>query len=334
MLRSRSVRLFAAVTLSVALASGCAEWEGPRMRTAEAPAFTAAGIDEANGGIRVTTYQAERPGQVQLLQEPSYRSQTFTSLQDAAWPWERKQAPDWIVIGQAWVERHGFSSVWASQLHRIGVNRGRAPQVAVVGGTAEQYLNRRETADLGFQSVQQLGLADYTTWSVDGRISHEADVVLPFLEQSSSGQGVSVQALVFKKQQRVGLLTPSETQLLACLQGARKLPELTLPSHPGKLESVSCQSTISSNGDLQQPKLRIRLHITSSGQEVPVQALRQEVQHLLGWLQDKQADPLRLGDSMRRQHRGYWSDERWREVYAKAPIEVEVATTYQGGIGK
>lgn len=334
----------AVLTAALLLSSGCSAGSNLRLHAAEGRPDTAAGIDEVSGVVRVTTYGVQpEQGQVQLLEHQTVRSQTYTSLQEAAYPWERTNPPDLIVIGADWVKRHGYSSSWAGQLHRIGIKQGRQPQVLVVEGPAEQFLRQEDSVRRAMDSLAQLRFSGVMRWSQDGYVPYEADLVLPYLAASSGEAPVSVQALVFKKQQLAVSLSPQESSLLACLQGVGELAQLPVlhdAAPENQLGPVSCHTEVSGNGELKHPKLRIKLKLGVHGDRLQgkdvrslEQSIREDALSLLRRLQEKQVDPLRLGETIRTRYLGYWSDERWRKAYAHADVDVQAVITKLGGAG-
>jgi hypothetical protein len=332
----------AALAVMLLLMAGCQAGGGVRLHAAEQVPFTAAGIDEAGGVVRVTTFGAPTAGQVQLLEQGALRSQTYTSLQEAAYPWERTELPGMIVLGEEWVQRHGYSSSWAGQLHRMGIKLGRQPQVMVVKGSAEQFLQQPKAVIVAKQLLEQTRFSGVMKWSQDGHVPYEADLILPYLAVSSGAESVSVQAVVFKKQQLAVMLSPEESQLLACLQGVGKVPQLSVmhDAAPRQLGPVSCRTEVSGNGELKHPKLRIRLTLAPQREQVQAMdktgwehSIQTDAAALLTKLQDKQVDPLRLGETIRLQYRGYWSDDRWRKAYAHADVDIQAAITKSGGAG-
>ncbi len=348
--RAVSLSLAAACLLPVA---GCVRLTDaePRALQTEEARLVAAGIDEGRGGLRVTTGYGP-PGSGRPLRPYSNdgpRTQSFVSFQAAAYRWERQRPPELVAIGEAWARSHGFPASWTRQIRMLGVKQGRRPLVAVVEGTAERFVGSPDAMTGGIARLREGG------WTADplrfAGSAYEDDVVLPYLPASSAeadnltnGSGVSIRALVFKKQELAAELTAAQSNLLACMMGGYGLPKLewsssetTFATDSPLLRNITCRAEIASNGDLKQPRLNLVMRVAASPGGPPVSAdswasnLRRQGTELIRLFQGLRSDPLRLGESVRQQYPGVWNQDRWRDALTRARIDLQVRVTFDGG---
>lgn len=347
------LRLLLPVIACLVAATGCRASDNESMRPLpyEGARLTMAGVDDGSGGLRVTTsehFTRLAGGKLQTYAAAEPRSQSFATFADAAWQWEQKASPQFIAVGEAWVRTHGFPASWAKQLQRLGVRQGRKPLLAVVEGSAERWVRSPGGAEGGMALLGQSGWALDTLGAYDSRYGD--DLVLPYLPAealSRSGEGsrkTTPQALLFKNQKLVTVLSAGQSELLSCLRGS-DLPRLVWPgtdqaeSAAGRsttLRQVSCRADIAANGDLKQPKLRVVLTVSalSDGRSTAGQwkeRLKQQGAELIRSLQELRTDPLRLGEAVRKQYSGLWTQERWREALSRAEIKLDVDVNLHGG---
>ncbi|MCZ8513300.1 hypothetical protein O9H85_12865 [Paenibacillus filicis] len=328
--------LLSVVLLAAALAGCAGGGSDVRPYAADAP-LLAAGVDEGPGGLRVSTLHSREAGRLQAYSSGGeLRARSFASFSDAAWTWQRQEPPQLLVIGEAWVREHGFPASWARQLYRAGLSRGGWPQVAVVQGTAERFLGTPDGPSKGYCLLQQAGGGKDPFRG--GSLAYEEDLVLPYL--SLQPTVASPGAVLFKKQQLAGFLTPRQRELLSCLQGTGEPMQLALQESAGPVMTQAvCRTRISGNGDLKHPVLRMRLAVAEHethrvpGADASVWAgkLRRDSLDLLRLLQEKQTDPLHLSEAIRPLYRGLWTPDRWREAFARADIRLDVHVQFTGG---
>ncbi|MEK8131300.1 Ger(x)C family spore germination C-terminal domain-containing protein [Paenibacillus filicis] len=350
--RSRKRVLIGLVVLIAWGSAGCTEG-GPGERSLsinlDGRELAMAGIDEGPGGIRVTALRAAsaRPGSgIRMLAAGTVDSRSFVSLADASAPWRNQQPPRLVVIGESWVARHGFPASWAAELRRLGLRGGTPPAVAVVEGAAEDFIRRPDAGMIGSYTVERHGMVRDSLR--EARTDYEADQALPLfpagLSMTADGKNspVSVQTILFKKQELVGRLTAEETIVLACLRGGDmrqdSLYAAGADADTGAVtwQAVSCRTGVAANGDWKRPRLKISLHVKGRytappGSDKPVAALYQErlkgqAIALIGRLQQLGVDPLRWGEATRAQFPGYWSADRWRSSWTRADIEWNIDT--------
>ncbi|CAG7630712.1 hypothetical protein PAESOLCIP111_03221 [Paenibacillus solanacearum] len=332
--------------------AGCASYDGgmPRAMSEESGVMTVVGVDAGAGGMHMTAAETLPAGSADRLQAygtPSVRTQSFVSLADAIWQWERKGAPQLIVIGEEWIRLHGFASAWANQIARLGFKDGRKPLLAVTEGAAEHLVRSGAAAH---SSAVLLRQADWTASPLRSRsASYEEDLVLPYLPISRGLGGeaaATVQAALFKKGQLAGMLSPQQSAMLSCLRGVANLPALswsTSAANNGtaELKRVSCRSDVRGNGSLSSPVVRIDVAVrgesvtsrpASAAQiESAARALEASFAALVRELQERRVDPLHAGDSFRRQYAGVWSPDRWRDALARADVRLTVKLNPIGG---
>lgn len=366
--RSRQVRLLLpAALLLIWACAGCGGLGDAVYRQQEAAGgtVTLAGVDEGPGGLRLTSRQAPAGQTMQANAWMSVEARSFVSLADAATGWKQKDPPQVVVIGEAWARNHGVPAAWLEEFRRIGIYQGSKPVVAVVEGTAEAFV-RRPDAGLVSRIVleRQAGVRDSLR---EVRAEYESDLALPFLALAYSGTPLSAEGnrmdseslvswrtMLFKNQQLAATLPPQQSRLLACLRGGSQLPdplgaeeaqaalEPTAGSGSSILQSVSCRTSVAANGDLQQPRLRIALHVDglaapdSAAGAKAAPAYEREVymrtQALIERLQRLETDPLNWGEAVRSQYPGFWTSDRWRSSFAKANIQLEVDVHIRGGV--
>ncbi|MBP1156632.1 MULTISPECIES: Ger(x)C family spore germination C-terminal domain-containing protein [unclassified Paenibacillus] len=325
--------------------------KGMRPLEYEGVQLTVSGVDEGPGGLRVTTsehFTRSAEGKLQAYAVAEPRVQSFVSFADAAWQWHQKAPPQLVAIGEVWARAHGFPVSWAKQLQKLGVKQGRKPLVAVVEGSAEQWVRRPGAPEGGITLLSQAG------WTGDPLRSfnygYGDDVVLPYLsaaavlQRNEGGISNAPQAVVFRNQELVATLSSDQSEWLSCLRGG-DLPRLAWPAKVSadfasgrspELHQVSCSTDIASNGDLKHPRLRISLAIEgrSSGQASADQweeEMSLQGTELIHSLQELRTDPLRLGEIVRQQYSGIWTQERWREALVRADVTLDVDVTLRGG---
>lgn len=333
--------------------TGCKASHDDAMRPLqyEGAQLTMAGVDDGPGGIRVTTSEhltRSAGGKLQAYAVAEPRSQSFATFADAAWQWEQKAPPKFVAIGEAWARTHGFPASWAKQMQRLGVKQGRKPLLAVVEGSAEQWVRSPHGAEGGMELLSE------SVWAADSLRSFDYgygnDLVLPYLSSdalsrwSEGGKTLAPQAMLFKNQELVTMLSSGQSELLSCLRGG-DLPRLiwsgTDPTESAigkspELRQVSCKTDIAANGDLKQPRLRMVLTISalSDGRSTAGQweeRLKQQGSELIRSLQELRIDPLRLGEATRKQYGGIWTQERWREALVRAEVKLDIDVTLHGG---
>ncbi|CAG7647921.1 Ger(x)C family spore germination C-terminal domain-containing protein [Paenibacillus allorhizosphaerae] len=351
LIRRRQTSVLMVLTASMLLAGCASSGSGsPRAMVEERGSITVVGVDTGAGGMKMTAAEMLPAGSQDRLQAygtPIVRTQSFVSLADAVWQWERKGAPQLVVIGEEWVRMHGFASSWANQIARLGFKDGRRPLVAVTEGAAE-HIVRSSTA--ARSSAALLRQADWTANPLRARsVSYEEDLVLPYLtrtQEHDRAEKVSVQAVLFKKGQLAGMLSPQQSGMLSCLRGAANLPELSWPmpeadNGAAMLERVSCRSEVRGNGSLTGPVLTVDVAVqgesaafgsaSAAQAESAARALLAAMTALVRDLQERRIDPLHAGDSFRQQYAGVWSPDRWRESFAKAEVRLSVKLNLIGG---
>lgn len=195
--------------------AGCGGTEDAAYRLQEAAgtAVTLAGVDEDPAGIRMTTRQAV-PGQagsgLQANAVTNVEARSFVSLAEGAMRWKQKDPPQVVVIGEAWVRRHGIPASWLAEFRRMGIRQGSRPAVAVVGGTAEAFVRRPDAGSLGRMALEPQAVVRSSLY--EAKPEYESDLALPFFALDPSGTGtgtdgneigrnplVSVKAMLFKK---------------------------------------------------------------------------------------------------------------------------------------
>ncbi|UUZ84367.1 Ger(x)C family spore germination C-terminal domain-containing protein [Paenibacillus sp. P26] len=261
------LRMMWLVPLFCAVLTGC-EMEGSRMRPLASGGETifAAGVDEGPGGLRVSSlHRPVAGGQLKAEALGELRTRMYTSFSDAAWTWQQSETPRLLLIGEEWVKRHGFPASWARQLYRAGLSGGRWPQVAVVQGTAEQFLTRAGAAEQGMRMLELGGGGDPFR---GGSLAYEEDLALPYLAAGDANHTILSGAVLFKKQRLSGYLSSRESELLACLQGRGTSQRLTMPDADEVRDDILpvltravCRTTVSGNGDLRHPVLKVRLSV-------------------------------------------------------------------------
>lgn len=349
--------------------AGCGGTEDAAYRLQEAAgtAVTLAGVDEDPAGIRMTTRQAV-PGQagsgLQANAVTNVEARSFVSLAEGAMRWKQKDPPQVVVIGEAWVRRHGIPASWLAEFRRMGIRQGSRPAVAVVGGTAEAFVRRPDAGSLGRMALEPQAVVRSSLY--EAKPEYESDLALPFFALDPSGTGtgtdgneigrnplVSVKAMLFKKQQLVAILPPQQSRLLVCLRGGSSLQEplgtgaaqAALQPQAGNgglsVSSVSCRTSVAANGDLQRPRLRIALHVngidasdavTAAEASAYERSMYMQAKALIEQLQRLEIDPLNWGEAMRSQYPGFWTADRWRSAFAKASIQLDVNVHIRGGV--
>ncbi|SDD26313.1 Spore germination B3/ GerAC like, C-terminal [Paenibacillus sp. UNCCL117] len=313
-----------------------------------------AGIDEGAGGIRVTALRgpSERAGGgLKPLAAAGVETRSFVSLSDASLPWRSTQPPQLVVISERWVARHGFPSSWVAELRRLGLRTGSQPRIAAVEGTAESFVRRPDAAQLGrYVMGGHTAVRDSLR---EMRTEYEADQALPLFPSGLSARSdggfapVSIQMLLFKKQELVGRLSAEESRLFACLRGGRELADPLAfagpDGGPAELQGVVCRTGVAWNGDWKRPLMKVSLRMSgypaaSAGapdKQMVVryeERLKAQVISLIRHLQQLGVDPLEWGESARAQFPGYWSADRWRGSWKRADVQVNVDVHIPGGV--
>jgi hypothetical protein len=144
----------------------------------------------------------------------------------------------------------------------------------------------------------------------------------------------------------VGVLQREEAAMLVIL-GARTGPVNTLPAafpvpFPLGGEEVllvtDSKVTAKSNGDINHPVIHLHAELQVQ-QEGAVQAERLHADAglaagadaLLARLAELRTDPLQLGQVIRSQYRGIWSEERWKQSMSAAVVKVQFELKQQEG---
>lgn len=348
-------RLWLLLIACLVMGTGCTASpdQGMKRLETEGMQLKVAGVDAGPEGLRVTTskhYTRSADGKLQAYAVAEPHAQSLVSFADAAWQWQQKEPPQLIVIGEAWAHAHGFPVSWAKQLQQLGVQQGRKPLVAVVEGSAEHWVRSPGAPEGGIAVLSQGG------WKVDPlplrsfHYGYGDDLVLPYLsaeavfQRNEGGMSAAPQAVVFRNQELVATLSSDQSQWLSCLQGGN-LPRLSWPTKASadsdsgrrpELYQVSCSTDIASNGDLRHPRLRIVLTMKArSNGQASAEQWEEEVarqgSELIHSLQMLRTDPLRLGESVRQQYSGIWTQERWREALVRAEVTLDVNVRILGG---
>ncbi len=178
------------------------------------------------------------------------------------------------------------------------------------------------------------------------------DASMPIIKKE--GKTVAIKGvIVFNNNKIATELSVKESIILQSLKlNTRNISTLRLKINENKdkkeesivLDFIEVDSDIESNGDLNNPKVNIKVKLNTtalgySGTKTLTDAkekalvekainreLEQQAKEVIEKLQEVNSDPINLGEQFRKQNRN-WSRELWKDVYPRAEISVEYQTS-------
>jgi spore germination protein len=195
-----------------------------------------------------------------------------------------------------------------------------------------------------------------------------SDPLAPYLEQKEKTVEISKIAL-FNHEKMVGTISPEEAKIVQGLQNVVQIPSFLSIIHQAEEEKnkekrnkeenkptrilidfVKTKFKVTSNGDLNEPELDIKIYLRgsiveytgdktnfensetlNSIQTVVEKELEKNLEKLLKKFKDLSIDPIALSESLRRKYRGEWSKEKGLRALKKAKVnyhtELEIIST-------
>lgn len=294
--------------MALLAASGCSD-----NRDADAHTWAAASADSSSQVIAV---DVTGQGTVKL-----------TSLPQGITAFSAAESPRVVLLGADFVHLHG-TVPGGGRLPQLPIQQQGKPQpiVAMVDGPADAFMGQAPLTEW----LPELQLIEGSLQRFQHRTdSRRRDALIPYLYKRAAGGpdggAPQVKTAVLKGRETALLLNAEELELLACLDGQPMV-------YGGR--TLSCRSEWSSNGDLKAPRIHTDVTITLMrddpllrSREASEAALARGMDELLGNLQLQGADPLDIGQTVRSMYRGVWTQERWRQAFTHADIEVRLHLT-------
>lgn len=294
--------------MALLAASGCSD-----NRDADARTWAAASADASSQVIAV---DVTGQGTVKM-----------TSLPQGITAFSAEESPRVVLLGTDFVHLHG-TVPGGGRLAQQAIQQQGKPQpiVAMVDGAADAFMGQTPLADW----LPELQLMEGSLQRFQHRTdSRRRDALIPYLYKSAAdgpgGGEPKVKTAVLRGRETALLLNADELELLACLDGQPMV-------YGGR--ALSCRSEWSSNGDLKAPRIHTDVTVTLTrddpllhSREASEAALARGMDALLRNLQLQGADPLDIGQTVRSMYRGVWTQERWRQAFTHADIEVRLHFT-------